>query len=157
MAAGTQNVRCFQITIFLSTDNPNAGRRYEINAGNNADQTLGGLYHTDMTVTEKEVYMEILYKLVEAVDGGARTIKVVVDGSNTIIRDSGYPLPSLETHIDDALGTKNSKQAALLVIKSVLDKVLEGTPTASGPLAASFAPRAASSSGKAPKGRKRKG
>jgi hypothetical protein len=129
-------VKCFQVTIFLSTDNPRAGRRYEIGAGDNETQVLSGQYHADMAITEKEVYMEILYKLAEAVGRADKSISIVVDGSNNIVRDTSYSFPvhPLESAITSAIvGHEDPYRAAIGLIRSVISNLAEDRKSGEDP------------------------
>jgi hypothetical protein len=91
---GDEDVRCFELTIFLSTDNPAVGPTFNIVAGNNQTEVANRRFQTRQTTTPRGVYSQLLRRLAEAVDAGQKTIPLRVDELGLILQDTFPALAS---------------------------------------------------------------
>ena len=89
-----QDVRCFQLTIFLSTDNPFAGATFFAAAGDNHDEVVQQppRFQTSELMRARTVCSQLLEKLAEAVKNGSETIKILVSDGGIIVPDPEPPV-----------------------------------------------------------------
>lgn len=80
MPEDTPDVRCFQLTIFLSTDNPLVGQTLYVAAGDNRDEVVGQppRFQTSPMMSVRTVCSQLLRKLARAVDDGSETVRIRV-------------------------------------------------------------------------------
>jgi hypothetical protein len=89
MADDLEDVRCFQVTIFLSTDNPVVGATFFAAAGNNHDEVVQQppRFQTSELERAKTVCIQLLEKLAKAISTEAETIKIYVSNGGIILPD----------------------------------------------------------------------
>jgi hypothetical protein len=109
MADDFEDVRCVQLTIFLSTDNPVVGATFFAAAGDNHDEVVHQppRFQTSELQRAKTVCIQLLEKLAKAASAGAETINIHVAGGDIIVPD---PAPVAITA--DARAAPKPKMAA---------------------------------------------
>ena len=96
VADESEDVRCFQLSIYLSTDNPVVAPTFFAAAGNNHDEVLDRppRFQTSELEGGKTVCSQLLRKLARAVDDEEETIKIRVLDGRIIVPDPEPPPPS---------------------------------------------------------------
>jgi hypothetical protein len=85
----SQDVRCVQLTIFLSTDNPVVAPTFFAAAGDNHDEVVQQppRFQTSELKRAKTVCIQLLEKLAKAASAGAETINIHVADGGIIVPD----------------------------------------------------------------------
>ena len=89
MADEAEDVRCFQLSIFLSTDNPAVAASFFAAAGDNHDEVVQQppRFQTSELQRSKTVCVQLLEKLAQAVKDGSETIRIQVTDGGIIVPD----------------------------------------------------------------------
>jgi hypothetical protein len=95
MADESPDVRCFQLTIYLSSDNPVVGPTFFAAAGNNHDEVIQQppRFQTSELMHGKTVCSQLLKKLGKAVDAGSETVRIRVGNTGIIVPDPEAAAP----------------------------------------------------------------
>jgi hypothetical protein len=93
MADESKDVRCVQLSIFLSTDNPVVAASFFAAAGDNRDEVVQQppRFQTSERECAKTVCTQLLDKLAKAIKHGSETIRIQVTDGGIIVPDPERP------------------------------------------------------------------
>jgi hypothetical protein len=127
----SQDVRCFQLTIYLSTDNPVVGATFFAAAGDNHDEVVQQppRFQTSELQRAKTVCIQLLEKLARAAGTGAETINIHLADGGIILPDPEPAAPLPADRFYSVILTHNATlkvldNDAVLLVELKLDRLI---------------------------------